>query len=317
MMAKGAKHKNPVQAAAWGGWLTLPALLLIAVQSGYLLIQGESFCPTSGCTIVEERSPLSPLLLNGAGFAFFALLCVLFVGVRRYGGGLFAGLLGPLLLAGMAVEGVLFTFQYQTGAFCLYCCTLLAAVVLLNTSLGWRQGLRALFVFAAVVATAVLFLVPKGQGLAQYSIEAGTLALKKGEGREERYFFFAEECSHCKTALAALAEDRAATLHLNPLAPLRQLALPSGMERRDDFTPEANRAFLAQLGITTVPVLLMRQEGGGMRILQGEREIMAHIRGTGASRPEAELRQGQSSASPMDFLIPGSDGCSTDTGCSQ
>lgn len=317
-MEKDRGRNPPVQAAAWGGWLALLALLVIAAQSGYLLTQGESFCPTSGCAIVEERSPLPPLILNGAGFAFFALLCVLFVGVRRHGGGVVAALLGLLLLAGMAVEGVLFTFQYQTGAFCLYCCALLAAVGLLNAGLGWKQGLRALFVFAAVVASTVVFMAPGGQGQAQRSIEAGTLALKQGRGGEERYFFFAEECTHCKSALTALVQDNGeATLRLNPLAPLRQLALPSGVERQPDFTPEVNQAFLAQLGIKTVPVLLVRQEGSDMRILLGEREIMAHIRGKAASRPEAEPRQGESFAPPTDFLIPGSDGCSTDTGCSQ
>ncbi len=304
--------------AVWGQWLALLTLLVIAAQSGYLLILGESFCPTAGCVIVEQRSPLSPLFFNGVGLAFFALLFILLVWARRRAGTAAAVLLSPLVLAGMAAEGVFFGFQYQTGSFCLYCCAILAAVALLNVALGRKQSLRALFVFAAVLLATLLLMVPKGEDAAFQPVDAGTFALKAGQGGEERYFFFAEDCAHCKSALAALMADDKATLRLNPLASLQRLALP-GLEHQANFAPEANRAFLAGLGIKTVPVLLVRyKDRDSLRVLLGEREIVAYVRGTGESRPERGVSgQTQSAAPPTDFVLPGHDSCGVDTGCSQ
>ncbi len=323
---KGSRSR----AAAWGQWLSAAALLLIAAQTAYLLIQGESYCPTAGCKIVEEQSPLSPLLTNAGGLVFFAVLALLFLGLRRRGAGFSRDLLGPLLLAGIAAEGVLFTFQYQTGFFCLYCCTILAAVVLLNLFLGGRQAMRALFVFSAVVLASFLLTAPKGIDAAagvravQQNIDAGTLARREGPaGAEIRYFFFAEDCSHCKAALTALMQDHTAGLRLNPLLPLQDLKLPR-LAQQPDFNPEANRAFLTGLGIKTVPVLLVRQQDtGGMQIFLGAEQILAHLRGaprnggfTGQS--VGQSRQSSETAGPQtDFLIPGKNGCSVDAGCSQ
>ena len=305
----------------WGQWLSAASLLLIAAQSVYLLVQGESYCPTTGCKIIEEQSPRSPLIMNAGGLVFFVALFVLFLGLRRHGDGLAKNLLGPLLLAGIAAEGVLFIFQYQTGFFCLYCCTILAAVVLLNFCLGGRQSLRALFVFAAVALASFLLTAPKGlSAAAQHDIDAGTLAYRQGPiGAEKRYFFFAEDCSHCKAALAALMQDRSATLRLNPLAPLQELALPD-LEEQPDFTPEANRAFLASLAIKTVPVLLVQQqEAGDMQIFLGAEQIMAHIRAAGQNHGIADQsrQSSQATAPQTDFLIPEKDGCSVDVDCSQ
>lgn len=323
--------------AVWGRWLSAVTLLLIAAQTAYLLVQGESYCPTTGCKVVEEQSPLSPLIMNAGGLVFFAALLLLFLALRRREGGMVGAVLGPLLLAGIAAEGVLFAFQYQTGFFCLYCCTILAAIALLNLFLGGGQGLRALFVFAAVFLTSFLLTVPRGldavagQAAVRQDIDAGTLAWREGPaGAEKRYFFFAEDCSHCKAALAALMQDpkHKATLRLNPLAPLQELELP-GLEQQPGFRPEANRIFLASLGIKSVPVLLV-QDSGAMQILLGAEQILAHVRGGGATQSNSfieqlddqsihgQSRQSSQTAVPQtDFLIPGKDGCSVDVGCSQ
>lgn len=304
--------------AVWGQWFAAAALLLIVTQSGYLLFQGESYCPTASCKIVEEQSPIPPLFMNAGGLVFFAVLLALFMGARRHGTGLAAGLLTPLLLAGIAAEGVLFAFQYQMGYFCVYCCIVLALIVLLNALLGAKQGVRALLVFGAVFLAAVLLMVPKGLTAAPQPVSAGTLAHRVGQtGAEERYFFFSEDCTHCKAALAALMQDRHATLRLNPLAPLKELKLP-GLEQNPGFNPEANRAFLAGLGIDTVPVLLVRQHGG-MRIFLGENQIIGYVQAATQSKiPEGISGQSQSSSAPQtDFLAPESDGCSVDLGCSQ
>lgn len=303
--------------AAWGQWVAVAALLLIAAQSGYLLLHGESYCPTASCKIVEQQSPVSAQFMNAGGLLFFALLLVLFLGARRHSTGLAAGLLVPLLLAGIAAEGVFFAFQYQTGYFCVYCCIILAIILLLNAFLGAKQGMRALFVFGAVFLASVLLTTPKGLTAVPQSINAGTLAHRVGQaGAEERYFFFSEDCAHCKAALASLMRDRHATLRLNPLAPPKGLDL-TGLEQDSDFNPEANRAFLSGLGIDTVPVLLVRQQHGGIHIFLGENQIVGHVQASTQSRiPEGVSGQSQLSA-PQDFLSPERDGCSVDLGCSQ
>lgn len=305
---------------AWGQGLTIAVLLLIAAQSAYLLIQGESFCPTSGCEIVEQQVPIEPLVLNLSGFVFFTVVAALFYQLRRRDGREAALVLSSLLLAGIAAEGVLFTFQYQTGAFCLYCCIILGAIALLNVFLGARQSLRAFAVFAAVFAGAFLLTSPKGEkAVAASDIQAGVYAARPGQtGGEERYFFFAEECTHCKAALASLMRDQQASLHLNPLAPLQNLDL-ADLAVQPSFSPEANLAFLASLGIKTVPVLLVRQPGGnGMRLLMGEEQIISHVQGSGQSHDGNGVSVQSSTAAPQtDFLVPGKDGCSVDIGCSQ
>lgn len=321
----------------WCGFaLALVTGLMIAAQLGWLLTQGAPWCPSEGCRIVDERSPLPQWAMNGGGLAFFALLSLLFAaGGRRDGAA--RALLDPLLLAAVAAEGVLFVFQYQTGAFCLYCCTILGALALINLCRGGRQFLRALAVFVAVGLAAFLFTVPRNDaaasGVAEASgIEAGVMARREGPaGGERRYLFFSKDCAHCKAALAALLADEGVGLRLNPIDRPEGLTLPQDMETAGDFAPEANRAFLKGLGIETVPVLLERQTGGEMRIILGDRKIIAHVEAGRAKeeakpapetppiRPEAppapEQSSQQSAASPVDeFLNPG-DSCNLEAAC--
>ena len=327
----------------WCGFaLALATGLMIAAQLAYLLTQGAPWCPSEGCRIVDERSPLPQWMMNGGGLAFFALLSLLFAaGGRRDGAA--RALIGPLALAALAAEGVLFAFQYQTGAFCLYCCAILGALALINLCLGGRQFLRALGVFAAAALAALVFSTPKngaadGANLPTAAgIEAGVMARRVGPaGAERRYLFFSKDCAHCKAALAALLEDENAGLRLNPIDRPEGLALPEGMETAAEFSPEANRAFLKDLGVEAVPVLLARQADGGMRIILGDRRIIAHIEAGKAktetppvpaqptvpatpppTAPAQSSQSSQSQKSPADeFLNPG-DSCNLNVGCAQ
>ncbi len=310
--------------AVWGQWLAVAALLLVAAQGGYLLVQGESFCPTAGCEIVEEQSPLSPLWLNASGFVFFALLIWFFWSVRQVqcpGSRVVTVLLTSFLLAGIGAEGVLLAFQYHTGSFCLYCCMVLAAIAGLNLCLGGKQTLRALFVFAAVFIASVFFGAAKDFPAVKQDLAAGTFAHRPGQASgEDRYFFFSEDCSHCKKALAALREDSRVTLRLNPVGPVHTLTLPD-FQLHADYVPEANRSILAGLGIETVPVLLVRRhnDGGDMQIFLGEKQIMIYLHGRETVRAQDGVSSETQSVEPsLDFLIPGDDtGCSVDVGCSQ
>lgn len=264
-----------------GKWLAAALFLMILAQTAHLLFRGEAYCPNEGCRIVDEQSPLSPIVTNVGGLLYFAILFLLFRAARKRpeGGGAARFLLAPCMLAGMAAEGVLSIFQVQTGAFCAYCCTILAGLFLINLCLGKRQALNAIFTFCGVAVAAFLLTSPKGEGpiAAAQSIRAGTQFVKTGpEGSDIRYFFFKESCKYCKPVLDELMQDNNATLRLNPLAELKKMEFPEATPQ-SVFVPEANRLFLRGLGINSVPVLLVQRANGSMSLYMGVSQIGEYL----------------------------------------
>lgn len=264
-----------------GKWLAAALFLMILAQTAHLLFRGEAYCPNEGCRIVDEQSPLSPIVTNVGGLLYFAILFLLFRAARKRpeGGGAARFLLAPCLLAGMAAEGVLSIFQVQTSAFCAYCCTILAGLFLINLCLGKRQALNAIFTFCGVAVAAFLLTSPKGEGpiAAAQSIRAGTQFVKTGpEGSDIRYFFFKESCKYCKPVLDELMQDNNATLRLNPLAELKKMEFPEATPQ-SVFVPEANRIFLRGLGINSVPVLLVQRANGSMSLYMGVSQIGEYL----------------------------------------
>ena len=156
---------RPSPALRLASFLALAAALLTAAQSAFILLRGDAFCLNEGCRVVEDLTRVPPLAVNLAGLVFFLTL---FFGLRA-SGSLWRRLprfVAPLLLAGLAVEGVLFGFQlFVAGAFCSYCLAVLGAVVALNLLLGLRQAAHGLLLFlAALLAFASLEVQRPGQG---------------------------------------------------------------------------------------------------------------------------------------------------------
>ena len=96
---------RPSPALRLASFLALAAALLTAAQSAFILLRGDAFCLNEGCRVVEDLTRVPPLAVNLAGLVFFLTL---FVGLRA-SGSLWRRLprfVAPLLLAGLAVEGV-------------------------------------------------------------------------------------------------------------------------------------------------------------------------------------------------------------------
>ncbi len=156
---------RPSPALRLASFLALAAALLTAAQSAFILLRGDAFCLNEGCRVVEDLTRVPPLVVNLAGLVFF--LALIF-GLRASGSlrRRLPRFVAPLLLAGLAVEGVLFGFQlFVAEAFCSYCLAVLGAVVALNLLLGARQAAHGLLFFlAALLAFSSLELERPGQG---------------------------------------------------------------------------------------------------------------------------------------------------------
>lgn len=265
--------------------LALLGALGAAIQSTMLLVRGEAICLNEGCRIVEGLTRVSPLYINLAGLGFFLAVAALTLRAPAAGTGMRTGtgtarrLLGTLLLAGMAAEGVLFGYQlFVARAFCGWCLSVFALVVLLNVLAGGRQTLRAAAVFAAALAAfaALRFGVmpPAGGGRA---LDRGTYGVRRcDDPAKQLYLVFSSNCPHCAEVLRTLESCNSCNFHFNPIDRIAGLDLP-GVEQASTYDPGVNRELLALLGIDEVPVLLVPGPEG-MSIIRGEKRILAFVR---------------------------------------
>ena len=257
--------------------LALLGALGSAVQSGLLLVRGEALCLNDGCRVVEGLTRVPPLYINLAGLGFF--LAVAALAWRAPADKAARLLLRTALLAGVAAEGVLFSYQlFVAKTFCSWCLIVFALVVLLNLLAGARQALGAAAVFAASLAAfaALRFGVvqPPAGGRA---LDRGTFGVRRCENpAKQLYLVFSSTCPHCAEVLRTLESCNSCNFHFNPIDPLAGLDLP-GVERSASWDPAVNRELLALLGIEEVPVLLVPGPEG-MSIIRGEKRILAFIR---------------------------------------
>ncbi len=298
-----------------GQSVALLASLLITAQIGFTLYQGNPFCLNEGCKVVEELTRVSPLVFNLVGFFFFQTV---YWGLRssRYELRQVPQFIKTLLFAGLAVEGVLLSFQYMVAhAFCAYCLGIFACIVLLNLLLGFKQATTGLFLLAVVVlAFASLELSPSQKGASAFT--AGTFASRPGSTKgAESFLFYASTCAHCEKVIASLQKNNWATVHFNPIDQVTSLELP-GSRRTSTYSPATNRALLASLGIDEIPVLMTRT-AEGITIRRGEAALLAYF--GKASFAEAAGQSRAAAASATQSLIPGleasKDGCSVAADC--
>ncbi len=289
--------------------------LLAAAQIGYYWLQGDTFCLNQGCKVVEQLTRISPLAINLIGLFFFLTIY----------GGLRASknqrrriprFIPPLLLAGLAVEGVLVGYQYLVAkAFCAYCLGVLASIVFLNLALGFRQMLQGGLLFAAVLLTmAGLHFNPATSGTTAF--KEGVFASRPGTAvQPEFYLFYSSTCAHCKNVLTALKNDGTATVHFNPVDIVTSLEL-QGTNINKGYAPATNRSLLALLGLDQIPVLITTTPTG-LSIVHGEKAIIAAL-SQKILAPASELQTDHSSAPESSQPIPGlesKDGCQVSTDC--
>ena len=280
-------------------WVSLIAGGLITLQIGYILSRGEAFCLNDGCRVVEKLTAIPPLYINIAGLLYFILL---FSTSRwsevRSGNRLEQPRL--LLLLGLAVEGVLLSYQiFVIQIFCSYCLAIFAIILLLNILCGWQQILFGLPLFSATVASfAVLNFSPASLlALRSDTLASGTYAVKKCAAPAKKlYFFFSSDCPHCKNVLALLENCNNCEFHFNPIDKNQTLAIPE-LEYTPSFNPSLNRVVLSILNISTIPVLLV-QNNDGLTFIKGEESINRFV-----SRTCFRQEQDQSSDSSL-YNVP-------------
>jgi hypothetical protein len=257
--------------------LSLLGALGAATQAALLVGSGKAFCLNEGCRVIEGLTRVPPLFINLAGLAFFvaaAALGQLAPAVRPA-----RRLLALLLLAGIAAEGVLFSYQFFVAkAFCAWCLAVFALVVLLNLLAGARQALGAAAVFAASLAafSALSFgVIPPPAG--GRALDGGTYGVRRcAAPAKQVYLVFSSTCPHCAEVLRALESCNSCNFHFNPIDQIAGLDLP-GVERLASYDPGVNRGLLALLGIEEVPVLLAPGPEG-VSVIRGEKRILAYIR---------------------------------------
>lgn len=295
-----------------GQFIALMASLLIAGQIGYTLYQGTPFCPNEGCKIVEKLTRVSPMVFNVVGLLFFQ---VIYWSLRVARGEMrrLPSLVPTLLLAALAAEAILSSFQYLVAqTFCAYCLAILVCIVVLNCLLGFRQILSGVLVFATAALTfASLDLHQAVAG--KQPFVAGIFASRPGlTTTPEHYLFYSATCAHCEKVIAALNNNARATIHFNPIDQVTAINLPK-TTTNPGYNPALNKALLNAMGIDTVPVLMTRTpEGWSVR--KGEAAILDQL-----SLPSRAETSGQSGASPAtQSVIPGletSDGCQVSADC--
>ena len=291
------KRKN--RALQFGQFLALVASLLVAGQIGFTLYQGTPFCLNDGCKIVEKLTRVSPLVFNAVGLFFFQ---VIYWSLRAARGERrrLPAFVPVLLLAALGVEAILTSFQYLVAhTFCAYCLTILGVIVLLNCLLGFRQILAGTLVVAtATLAFASLDLHQPAAG--QQAFTAGVFASRPGVSKyPEHYLFYASTCAHCEKVIAFLKTNGRVTVHFNPIDQVRTLDLANATINAA-YAPASNKALLAALGISEIPVLMTRTPDGWI-VRRGETAVLAAL-----DLPPPTETGGQSAAAAIPAMPPAS-----------
>ena len=258
-------------------FIAFVGLVLTIAQIGYTSRTGNTLCLNGGCAVVESLTRLPPLFFNLAGAFFFLVVLIL---IRLGKGGhrghnFWSRTAGLALLAAMAVEGVLLSFQLQvTRAWCSYCLVIFACVFLLNLGFGGRQFIRGLTVLAAVAATSAwLDYTPLADMSGSQRGSYGEIV--RPNAAAEARLYFSTACPHCEEVIASLNENITCQIGFYPLDMVPEPRV-AGLRKNPRYDSATNRALLQGLGINEVPVL-MAKEGKDMGIITGKDAILAFL----------------------------------------
>lgn len=295
---------------------TLAGALVTGAQALLIHFQGEGVCLNEGCEIVDSLTRVDPLYFNVFGFCFF-LFASLGINRARKGSELWGRFVSILLLAALAAEAVLFSFQlFVTDAFCSYCLIILALVVIANLFMGVKQVFKGLVIFAAVVLASASLNYKADSTNGALSLQDGSIgSLVPPSPAAELYFFFSADCRYCEEVLEVMAEDNRCTIHFNPVERVDTFSF-RGASRLPDYNPEVNRDYLGGLGITGIPVLQMEREGTVtiVRGATGIKDVLNRYCGPEKTEELVQIPEQSSSEPPFPFLST-EDGCLPEEAC--
>ncbi|HBT96563.1 MAG TPA: hypothetical protein DEB25_02420 [Desulfobulbaceae bacterium] len=257
--------------------IALVGLVLTVAQIGYTSRTGNVFCLNDGCAVVENLFSLPPVFFNLAGALFFLVVLILAQLTRNHYAAhdCWSRMMGLALLAAMAVEGVLLSFQFQISrAWCSYCLVIFACVFLLNLSLGWRQFVRGLTVLVAVIMAsasfdyAPLWDMPSGQ-------RGSYGEIVRPNATTSARLYFSAACPHCEEVIASLDEDNTCQIGLYPLEAVPDQRV-AGLVKNTRYDSAINRALLQGLGLNEVPVLMVKEDQD-IRFITGKDAILTFL----------------------------------------
>jgi hypothetical protein len=296
--------------------IAIAGAIVTAIQVVLLHLQGSGICIDEGCQIVDSMTTVEPLYFNLAGLGFFLIVAFGLVRARQ-GSDAWRGFVSLLLLAALAAEAVLLSFQMEIAQiYCSYCLAILSLVALCNLFLGLKQLAKGVVIFSSVMLACASLDFGAG-GDRSISLDKGTMArFEPGADSEHHYvLFFSSTCNHCETIIEEMESSSRCTIAFNPVDTITTFTFP-GVNFTPGYRPQINRDFLKKLDITEVPVLLSR-EAEKITIVRGENAIRTFLRKQCvADEPQQPppTRIGQSTQSDLP-LLPEDDGCSILSDC--
>ncbi|MBE0582602.1 MAG: hypothetical protein IH612_02435 [Desulfofustis sp.] len=297
--------------------IAIAGVIVTAIQVALLHLQGSGICVDEGCQVVDSMTTVEPLYFNLAGLAFFLVVSFGLFRARR-GSDHWRGFVSLLLLAALAGEGVLLSFQTEIAqVYCSYCLAILSLVALCNLFLGLKQLAKGVIVFGAVMLAFASLNFGAGQN-GSTSLTDGTMArFEPGAETEHHYtLFFSSTCNHCETIIEELETNSRCAIAFNPVDTITTFSFP-GVTFTPEYRPQINRDFLKKLDISAVPVLLSR-ETETVSIVSGEGAIRAFLKQhcSVIEPPQPPpLEIGQSSTQADLPIAPQDDGCSILSDC--
>ena len=305
----------------FAAFIAFAGLVLTIVQIGYIAQTGNALCLNSGCEVVESLIRLPTVFFNLAGACFFLLIFLLTqLAKRNYGGdGFSSRAAGTLLLAAMAIEGVLLSFQMQISrAWCSYCLVIFACVFLLNLSLGWRQFIRGCMLLVAVVAVSASLNYTSSPADMSDSGRGSCGEIVRPNAAMRMRLYFSAACPHCEEVIASLDKDFSCQIGFYPLDKMPELHI-DGLRQNPHYDTAINHALLQGLGLSEVPVLMAREDKE-IRIITGKDAILTFLqRCRPASAPVSLEGQSVAPDSPASVIPPvggdSEESCQIGTSC--
>jgi len=255
-----------------GSLLTLVQILLL--ESGL-----DGICFSGGCEIVDSQTTIPPVFFNFFGLVFFqAVFWGIWAGQRSEELQFYVRM---LLLAGLAAEGVLVSFQYVVvESFCTYCLIIFSLVALLNLLRGLRQAVTGAAIFAAVVISfaTLQFTTATSESIATgiNDLDKGAYAVLTGEVKKPKVvLFFSSTCPHCEKVIESMQQGSTCTVSFNPVSKVTKFPLTT-LVTNEHYDVGVNRAFMMSLGQKSIPVLLVQLQKH-IQLISGGNAIMNYL----------------------------------------
>jgi hypothetical protein len=299
-------------------WLVaLAGSILTLIQILLLASENNGICFNDGCEIIDSLTTVPPIFINVGGVLFFqAVFWGIWLARRQRERMLYVNM---LLLAGLAAEGVLVSFQHFIAqVFCSYCLIILTLVVLLNLLAGLRHILTGGAVFTAVVVGFSSLQFVEAKSPSMESLDTGSFAvLAEQSSEQKRYLFFSSTCKHCEKVIESLQEENNCTIRFNPIDEISDFPLQR-VQKEASYSTDVNRNFLKSMGIDQIPVLLTVNQSG-FQLIKGEGPIKTYLQENCTAQqvsPANDISIDLFSPIDPDLLLPGlDDSCLINTDC--